>query len=105
MRVGQRGDLAFRQVLECLERGRELPGALDVGEGADPAIDQLDAEERRELSPRAKRELMRIVEWWQENAGGPPALLFAELKEAAERLGEVPQQGARFATVRRRSSG
>jgi plasmid stabilization system protein ParE len=54
------------------------------------------------LSPRAKRELMRTLEWWKENAGGPPALLLAELKEAAERLGEVPQQGTRFATVRGR---
>jgi plasmid stabilization system protein ParE len=54
------------------------------------------------LSPRAKRELIRIVEWWKENAGGPPANLFAELTATAQRLGELPHQGTRFATVRGR---
>ena len=54
------------------------------------------------LSPRAKRELIRIVEWWKDKTGAPPAFLFAELKESARLLGELPQQGARFATVRGR---
>ncbi len=54
------------------------------------------------LSPRAKRELIRIVEWWKESTGAPPALLFSELKDAARRLGEVPHHGTRFAVVRGR---
>lgn len=54
------------------------------------------------LSPRARRELTRVVEWWKESTGAAPALLFAELKDAARRLGEVPHHGTRFAVVRGR---
>jgi len=54
------------------------------------------------LSPRAKRELIRIVDWWKDKTGAQPAFLFAELKEAARLLGELPHQGDRFATVRGR---
>jgi plasmid stabilization system protein ParE len=54
------------------------------------------------LSPRARRELIRIVEWWNEHTGERPLVLLSELKEAARRLGEVPHHGARFAVVRGR---
>lgn len=54
------------------------------------------------LSPRARRELTRLVEWWTQNTGAPPAVLFSELKDAAQRVGEVPHQGTRFAVVRGR---
>ena len=54
------------------------------------------------LSPRAKRELIRIVEWWKEHTGERPVVVLSELKEAARRLGEVPHHGTRFAVVRGR---
>jgi len=38
------------------------------------------------LSPRAKRELIRIVDWWKDKTGASPASLFAELREAARLL-------------------
>lgn len=54
------------------------------------------------LSPRAKRELERIVEWWKKETSAPPVLLFAELRKTAQQLGELPHHGARFAVVRGR---
>jgi len=53
-----------------------------------------------ELSPRAKRELERIVEWWQTEYGEPPKKVFAELRVAARLLASFPEQGGRYALVR-----
>ncbi len=55
-----------------------------------------------ELSPRAKRELERIVEWWKAEKGEAPKTVFAELRQAARLLASFPEHGNRYALVRGR---
>jgi plasmid stabilization system protein ParE len=55
-----------------------------------------------ELSPRAKRELERMVDWWRAEHGEAPKAVFAELREAGRLLASFPEHGTRYALVRGR---